>query len=117
VERVEKGPPARGRTGWFANFGLPHAVCAGLRPVDAERVGVLFRVVETAGKPGRADLRFCRDPKSARLVNGRNELIFELFPVGDSLPVDFGANEFQQIEARFNEPPSPPVESPEYEGD
>jgi alpha-mannosidase len=104
---VEHGPPRAGTTGWLARLDLRHVHCVGLRPLEDGRPGVLFRLAEHQNKPGRGDLRFCRDPRSARLVNGRRELIFDLYPVNDALTVDVSALEFQQIEVLFDNPPEP----------
>ncbi|HVJ79772.1 MAG TPA: hypothetical protein VNC50_01780, partial [Planctomycetia bacterium] len=85
---VDRGPPRAGATGWLARLDLRHVHCVGLRPLEDGRPGVLFRLAEHQNKPGRGDLRFCRDPRSARLVNGRRELIFDLYPVNDALTLD-----------------------------
>lgn len=101
VGKVEHGPPLAGRTGWLASLNAANLLCTRLTPFEEYRPGARLRLVETSGKTTRADLRFCKNPEAARLTNARGELIFDLHPNEDGLPIDFSPHEMLQIESFF----------------
>ena len=101
VRAVEQGPPTRGQTGWLASIDSANVLCTRLTAFRDEYPGVQLRLVETNGAATRAQLRFAKDPQGARLTNFCGQLIFDLHPSDDAIPVDFSPYEVQQIEVTF----------------
>jgi alpha-mannosidase len=97
---VENGPPKSGSTGWLAHLNAPNVLCTRVLPASAE-TGIRLRLIETSGRPTSARLRFSRNPKSARLVNARGELIFDVPSTEDSVPIELAAHEMVEVEVSF----------------
>lgn len=96
---VDRGPPVQGRTGWFLNLAERAILCT--RLARAGPGTFRMRLAETTGKSVRAELRLPRDAASARLTNARGHLVFELYPDGSRVPVDFAPEEILQVEVKF----------------
>ena len=70
--------------------------------VDQGRVvGVRARLLETAGRPGRAKLRSFRNFVSARQVDFEGQTLAELPVEEGAALVDFTCNEWVKVEARY----------------
>lgn len=101
VAPVEQGPPKAGTTGWFAHLNTPNVLCSRMVPIEDNSPGVQMRLVETSGKSTQSQLRFCRTPEMARLVNCKGQLIFDLHVEQEAVPIDFSPHELLQTEVLF----------------
>jgi hypothetical protein len=100
VVETAKGPPHIGASGWLGNVDLPSLLLTSLRPVGESRT-VEARVIETAGFAGSAELRFARDPASAKLVDLMGEPLQDLTLLEGAIPLEFSAGELITIRAEF----------------
>lgn len=93
------GSPA---SGWLVR--VEHRAIAVTRLAWSEATGagrgkgLELHLVETAGKPIRAKVRFCRDPIHARQIDFADNLIIDLTVEGDSVLVDLTPHEIARID-------------------
>jgi alpha-mannosidase len=107
---VKSGPPANGgTTGTFASITPPAVVASVIRPQPGDDGKVTIRLVETMHKSVRAELKFAHRPRGCRFINGRGDVIYDVYPSGDAFPLDFNASETHWVEAAFG--PAPPPEA------
>jgi alpha-mannosidase len=104
---VASAPPNDQRTGTFASLTPPAVVASVVRPQPGDDGKVTLRLVETMHKSVRAELKFRHRPRGARFVNGRGDVVYDVYPSGDALPIDFNASETQWIEVAFGPAPAP----------
>jgi len=102
---VDKGPPSDQRTGAFASITPPAVVASVIRPQPGDEGKATLRLVETMHKSVRAELRFSHRPRGARFINGRGDVVYDIYPSGDALPVDLNASETQWVELAFGPAP------------
>ncbi len=73
VVETGKGPPHVGAAGWLFHLDAPNLVLSSLRPAPDGADAVTARLLEVSGVGAQAQWRCVRDPKSARLLDGRGE--------------------------------------------
>jgi alpha-mannosidase len=114
-ELVSTAPPNDSRTGTFASITPPSIVASVIRPQPGDDGKVTLRLVETMHKAVRAELKFNHRPRGARFINGRGDVIYDIYPSGDALPIDFNASETQWVEVAFGPAPTPSDDSSEHQ--
>ena len=112
---VSTAPPNDSRTGTFASITPPSIVASVIRPQPGDDGKVTLRLVETMHKAVRAELKFNHRPRGARFINGRGDVIYDIYPSGDALPIDFNASETQWVEVAFGPAPTPSDDSSEHQ--
>lgn len=100
VRKTETGPPTLGATGWIASLGVGNVLCTRLEPLEDPEPGVAFHLTETSGRSTHLDLKLCRAAQSARLVNAKRELIYDLYASDTGAPVDLSPHEFLRVEVK-----------------
>jgi alpha-mannosidase len=103
---VSSGPPKSGVTGTFASISPPSVLASVIRPQPGDDGKVTIRLVETMHKAVRAELKFAHRPRGCRFINGRGDVIYDVYPSGDVYPLDFNASETHWVEAAFGPAPS-----------
>ena len=101
VFAVDRGPRANANTGTFASISPPAIVASVIRPQPGDEGKVTIRLVETMHKSVRAELKFAHRPRGCRFINGRGDVIYDVYPSGDAFPLDFNASETHWVEAAF----------------
>ena len=102
VVPLETGLPAAGPSGWF--FQIDHKAVAVTHVAHADPSGdgrgwgVVFHLLETAGRSARCRLRLYRDPVWARQVDFLDEPIVDLPIDGDSVLIDLTPHEMARID-------------------
>jgi alpha-mannosidase len=100
--------PAGGRSvGWFFHLDSRNVVVTHWQPwTEGERtVGFRARLLETAGRPGRVQLRTPRPLAAAQQLDLTGEPLAILRVQDDTLSYDSTAHEWVEIEARYADPP------------
>ncbi len=97
-----KGPPHVGAVGWLFHLDAPNLLLTSLRPVPEAADGVTARLLEVGGFAGPANWRCVRDPKCARLLDGRGEPILDLPIQGDAVQLEIPRNDLLQMRIDFN---------------
>jgi len=113
------GPPRTGDSGWFFHLNARNVQITrilGLQAEPPEHVdlwdrhdytapvngpGVAVRLLETEGRPIRAQLRCFRTPVSARQRDFQGRTICDLTVEGDVVTIDLTAYEIADVEIRF----------------
>ncbi|MFO1023173.1 MAG: hypothetical protein U0903_21155 [Planctomycetales bacterium] len=116
------GTPAGGESGWFFHCDSRNVLLLDITPVLPERVtymgdhefsseesnapkrptkGCLVRIMETEGRPVRAELRFVYTPLRGRKTDGEGMTVIDLPVEGDALVVHLSAFEIAWVEAYF----------------
>jgi alpha-mannosidase len=96
------GPPKTGPTGWL--YHLDNKAVAVTRVEYAESFGdgrgwgVVFHLLETAGRAARCRLRAFRDPTWARQTDFHGDLIVDLPIEGDTVLLDLTPREIARVE-------------------
>lgn len=101
IVETTKGPPHIGATGWLGNLDLPSFQLTSLRPVSSTSRIIEARMHETAGFAGAAELRFARDPISAKLVDLAGQSLNDVMLLEGAIPMEFSAGEVVTIQAEF----------------
>ncbi len=96
---TEKGPPHIGESGWLGAVDLPSLVLTSLRPEVGR--AVMARFLETAGFAGSAELRFARDPLTAKLVDLMGVPLNDVSLIEGAIPLEFSAGEAVSVRAEF----------------
>ncbi len=102
VVPTDSGPPSSGPSGWFARIdnravAITHVEYAGSSG-DGRGWGLVFHLVETAGRPARCRLRLFRDPVWARQTDFNHELIVDLPVDEDSVQIDLTPHEIARVD-------------------
>jgi hypothetical protein len=97
-----KGPPHIGATGWLFHLDAPNLVLLNLRPAADGADGIVARLLECHGFPGRAELRCVRNPQRAQLLDARGSPLHDLAVEGDSVPVEFSAGDLLYLRVDFS---------------
>ena len=102
VVPTESGPPSSGPSGWFVQIdnravAITHAEYADPSG-DGRGWGLVFHLVETAGRPARCRLRLFRDPVWARQTDFNHELIVDLPIDGDAVQIDLTPHEIARVD-------------------
>lgn len=95
------GPPAAGPAGWFFTLDHPGVAVTRVAPnpeIAPPAVGLIFHLVETAGRPCRCRLRLVRNPSHARQVDFGGSLLADLPIEGDAVLIDLTPNEIARLE-------------------
>jgi hypothetical protein len=104
VVETAKGPPHVGPSGWLFHVDAPNLMMTSLKPVDVDgKSGRTVRAhfVETTGYSGTAEFRCVRDPVNASILDGEGTPAISLPLTGDSIRVDFSANDVIQMQIDF----------------
>ena len=96
------GPPHVGAAGWLFHLDAPNLLLTGLRPAPDGADAVTARLLEVSGVGGQANWRCVRDPKTARLLDGRGEPMMDLPIQGDAVQLDVGRNDLVQMRVDFS---------------
>lgn len=99
IVETSKGPPHIGATGWLGNVDLPSLLLTSLRPIGERAIEA--RLVETAGFAGAAELRFARDPASAKLVDLMGQPLQDVVLLEGAIPLEFSAGEAVTVRAEY----------------
>jgi hypothetical protein len=97
-----KGPPHIGETGWLFHLDAPNLLLLNLRPAADGADGLVARLLECSGFPGRADFRCARNPQRAMLLDARGSRLQDLSVEGDSVPLDFSAGDLIHLRVDFS---------------
>jgi hypothetical protein len=97
-----KGPPHIGATGWLFHLDAPNLVLLNLRPAGDGGDGLVARLLECHGFPGRADFRCARNPQRAMLLDARGSHLQDLAVEGDSVPFDFSPGDLAHLRIDFS---------------
>jgi alpha-mannosidase len=103
---VDSAPPNDSRTGTFASISPPAIVASVIRPQPGDDGKITLRLVETMHKAVRAEMKFNHRPRGARFINGRGDVVYDIYPSGEGLPIDFNASETQWVEVAFGPAPT-----------
>ncbi len=102
---VENGPPRMGPSGWFFHLDHPNVTITRVDHVpethDGRGAGLVFHLLETAGRSSRCKLRLYRDPTWARQTDFLGDLIVDLPVEGDAVHVDLTPRELARVEVFF----------------
>ena len=102
VVPTDAGPPRTGPAGWF--FQIDNRAVAvtrvefAPRSGDGDGWGLVFHLVETAGRATRCRLRLIRDPLRARQVDFHDDLILDLSVSGDTVSLDLTPFEIARVD-------------------
>ena len=102
VVATGKGPPHVGAAGWLFHLDAPNLVLSSLRPAPDGADAVTARLLEVSGFGCQARWRCVRDPKSARLLDGRGEPMMDLPVQGDAVKLDVARNDLIQMRVDFS---------------
>jgi hypothetical protein len=102
VIATSKGPPHVGAAGWLFHLDAPNLVLSSLRPAPDGADAVTARLLEVSGFGCQAQWRCVRDPKSARLLDGRGEPMLDLPIQGDAVQLDVARNDLIQMRVDFS---------------
>jgi alpha-mannosidase len=102
VVPTESGPPPSGPSGWFVQIdnravAITHTEYADPSG-DGRGWGMVFHLLETAGRPARCRLRLFRDPVWARQTDFNHELIVDLPIDGDAVQIDLTPHEIARVD-------------------
>jgi alpha-mannosidase len=106
------GPPVSGPTGWFFHLDAKNVVVTRVAPADDSGGGsdsqapqpgrsVVFHLIETEGRPVRANLRCFETPRKARQIDFRGNTLSELTVAGDAVVVDLTSHEIARVVVAF----------------
>lgn len=108
---TQAGPPRAGLAGWFCLVEPANVQLQQLTPLRGESpatpgsavpvVGCRMRLLETEGRPVRAQLRCVRNPVEARQVDLTGGTLAPLTLQGDSVLIDLTAYEIADVEVLF----------------
>lgn len=102
VVPTESGPPRTGPTGWLFQLDTKAVAVTRLETLDPAEEGggwgVVFHLMETAGRPARCRLRCCRTPAWARQTDFHHELVVDLQTDGDAILIDLTPYEMARVE-------------------
>jgi hypothetical protein len=101
VVAAPKGPPHVGATGWLFHLDAPNLLLTSLRPAADGADAIEARLVECANHSGRAELRCVRDPRSARLLDGRGHLLQDAGTYGDTVNFEVPAADWSLLRVEF----------------
>lgn len=99
---TDSGPPRTGPTGWF--FQVDHRTVATThvsfvdRSGDGRGWGLVFHLLETAGRAARCRLRLFRSPVWARQTDFHDQLIVDLPIDDDAVLIDLTPHELARID-------------------
>ncbi len=102
VTPTNAGPPRNGPAGWF--FHVDHRSVAVTRVEfhdssgDGRGWGLVFHLLETAGRAARCRIRLFRDPTWARQTDFQGDLIVDLPIEGDAVLVDLTPRELARVD-------------------
>jgi alpha-mannosidase len=99
----EAAQPASGSTGWLFHIDAKNILATHWETLVEEGVvaGFRMRMLETAGRAGRVQLRAFRPLASARQTDYLGQTLAELTVEEDRIHVDVSANEWVELEARW----------------
>ena len=100
---TETSPPPIGSSGWLFHLNSRNVVATHWESVisGGRVVGFRVRLLETAGRRCRTEVRSFRPVKSAKKTDFTNKQPTELSAQGDRVTMDLGAHEWVQVEAEF----------------
>ncbi len=104
VVPTSKGPPPVGPSGWLMQIDRPNLLLTTLRPGelnDREARSIVLQLAECSAFGGSAEIRTARDPKSAHLLDGKGEVMFDLPIHGDVVSVDYSAGDLFRVRVDF----------------
>jgi len=95
--------PAVGASSWLMHVDAKNLMATRWTPVEADGqvIGILARLLETAGRGGRATIRCFRNLASARQVDYLEKTLTELPPEGDAATIDFNGYEWLEVECAW----------------
>jgi alpha-mannosidase len=99
---VPDGPPASGPSGWLIQCDTPNVAVTRVEPLensgDGRGWGLALHLLETAGRPTRARIRFPRNPTWGRQTDFLGDLLLDLTVDGDSVLVDLTPHELARLD-------------------
>lgn len=99
---TEAGPPRTGPAGWLFQVDNPAVAVTRVAYADpsgdGRGWGIVFDLVETAGRPARCRLRLFRDPAWARQIDFQGDLVIDLSMDGDAVLVDLTPREIARVD-------------------
>ncbi len=105
VVETPVGPPHVGTSGWLFHLdALEHAADEPAAEAPTGPTAVTARMLEGEQRPAHARLvaACVRDPKSARLLDGRGEPVMDLPIQGDAVRLDVARNDLVQMRVDFS---------------
>ncbi len=102
VVATEAGSPRTGPTGWLFQVDNKSVAVTSAQYVetgeDSRGWGLVFHMLETAGRSARCRLRLFRNPTWARQTDFQGDVIVDLPIDGDAVLVDFTPHELARVE-------------------
>ena len=95
--------PGGGPSSWLFHVDAKNLLATEWTAIDHEGrvVGAKVRLLETAGRAGKATLRALRALKSARQVDFLGQTLTELSTSGDAATIEFSGYEWMDLELRW----------------
>lgn len=95
--------PAGGPSSWLFHVDAKNLLAVRWAPLEqgGRNVGVTARLLETAGRAGKASIRGFKTLTSARQVDYLGQTLTELSTSGDAATIEFNGSEWLDIELRW----------------